>query len=194
MTIWHEFLMDAARWVKPGKVVPTTTLTPLRLLALLWRYLPLQIMAWFRFGSWCKRRRIPGAVTIVQQILYLVYGVQIRVGAPIGGGLYIAHPIGCVIVPERMGTNCSIIAACTIGMRNEWEFPHFGNDVFVGAGARVLGAVRLGDGAKIGANAVVIEDVPAGATVVGVPGRVKSKSVPAVVASTTNSPSNGHLN
>lgn len=60
----------------------------------------------------------------------------------------------------------------TVGMRNEWAFPEIGDDVFIGAGARVLGGIVVGDGARIGANAVVIQDVPAGATVVGIPARV----------------------
>jgi serine O-acetyltransferase len=71
-----------------------------------------------------------------------------------------------------MGRNCSIIAAVTIGMRNSWDFPEIGNEVFIGAGARVLGAIRIGDGAVIGANAVVISDLPAGATAVGIPARI----------------------
>jgi serine O-acetyltransferase len=71
-----------------------------------------------------------------------------------------------------MGQNCSIIAAVTIGMRNTWDFPNIGNEVFIGAGARVLGNINIGDGAVIGANAVVISDIPAGATAVGIPARV----------------------
>ena len=92
--------------------------------------------------------------------------------ANIGGGLYIAHPSGTVISVEEMGNNCSIIASVTIGMRNEWSFPRIGDNVFIGAGARVLGSIDVGDEAVIGANAVVINDVPAGATVVGIPARI----------------------
>ena len=57
-------------------------------------------------------------------------------------------------------------------MRNEWKFPVIGDEVFIGAGARVLGDIQIGDGAKIGANAVVIRDVPANATAVGIPAKV----------------------
>ena len=77
-----------------------------------------------------------------------------------------------MIAVERIGRNCSIIAAVTLGLRNDHTFPSIGDDVFIGAGARVLGGIRIGDGARIGANAVVINDVPAGATAVGVPARV----------------------
>ena len=93
-------------------------------------------------------------------------------GADIGGGLYVAHPVGTVIMVNRMGTNCSVIAAATIGMRNEWKFPDIGDQVFIGAGTRVLGDLRVGNRAIIGANAVVIEDVPDDATVVGIPAKV----------------------
>jgi serine O-acetyltransferase len=70
-----------------------------------------------------------------------------------------------------MGRNCSIIAAVTIGMRNEWTFPEIGDHVFIGAGARVLGGITIGDHAVIGANAVVIHNVAEKMTVVGIPAR-----------------------
>ncbi|WP_287158302.1 serine acetyltransferase [Chloroflexus sp.] len=165
------FLQDVRRWVIPGEI----STEPLRLhqiLRLLLRHLPLRAMLWFRFGSWCKRRGIPFIPGYVQRRIYRRYGLEIVVGADIGGGLYIAHPVGTVIAPQRMGRNCSVIAAVTIGMRNEWKFPIIGDEVFIGAGARVLGGITVGDRAQIGANAVVIRDVPAGATVVGIPARV----------------------
>jgi serine O-acetyltransferase len=61
-------------------------------------------------------------------------------------------------------------------MRDVWEFPIIGHGVFVGAGARLLGGIRLGDGSSIGANAVVLHDVPAGATAIGVPAVVRAPS------------------
>ena len=107
-----------------------------------------------------------------QRILYRWFGLEISPGADIGGGLYIAHPIGTVISVERMGQNCTIIAGVTIGMRNSFEFPRIGDNVFIGAGARILGNIEIGDDAVIGANAVVIHDVPAGGTAVGIPAKV----------------------
>ena len=94
----------------------------------------------------------------------------------VGPGLYIPHPRGMVLMARRIGANCSFIHACTLGMREAWEFPVLGDAVFVGAGARVLGGIRLGDGCSVGANAVVIKDVPAGATAVGVPATVRQAS------------------
>ncbi len=165
------FLQDARRWIVPGQI-SADPLSLWQVLALLFRHLPLRAMLWFRFGSWCKQRGIPFLPGYVQRRLYRRYGLEIVVGADIGGGLYIAHPIGTVIAPQRIGRNCTIVAAVTIGMRNEWEFPVIGDEVFIGAGARVLGGITVGNRARIGANAVVTRDVPAGATVVGIPARV----------------------
>jgi serine O-acetyltransferase len=164
--------LDLLRWVTPGKIVEPQALTARTVLRLFWQHMPVRAAALFRSAGWIKHHHIPLLPGILQRLNYVLYGLEIPSGADIGGGLYIAHPIGTVIMPRRIGRNCSIIAAVTIGMRNEWAFPDIGDDVFIGAGARVLGGIQVGDGAVIGANAVVIHDVPAGATVVGVPGRI----------------------
>lgn len=91
---------------------------------------------------------------------------------PIGPGLYIAHPFGSVIIAQRIGANATLTHAVTVGMRSTWEFPLIGDGVFIGAGARVLGGICLGNDCTIGANAVVIDDVPDGATAAGVPAHV----------------------
>jgi serine O-acetyltransferase len=168
------FRQDAQRWIDPGQVVEVPRLPLRTMLKLLYRYRSLRAMLLFRIGSWCRHKRLPALPGIIQRRIMKSYGLEILVGADIAGGLYIAHPVGCVIVPTRMGRNCSVIAAVTIGMRNEWAFPTIGDSVFIGAGARVLGAIHVGDHAVIGANAVVIHDVPAGATAVGVPARPRA--------------------
>lgn len=138
----------------------------------MWVYKSLRAMFWLRFGTWCVHKKIPLAKSFFSAILYYLHGLELEIGADIGGGLYIAHPRGVVIVASHIGQNCSVIANVTVGMRNEYRFPEIGDDVFIGAGARVLGGIKVGDGAKIGANAVVIDDVPPGATVVGIPAHV----------------------
>jgi serine O-acetyltransferase len=170
--MFELFKQDARRWIAPSKIDDDAHVSIVLILKLLFRHMPLRAMAWFRFGCWCKQNRIPFLPGFTQRLIYRRYGLEILVGSDIGGGLYIAHPIGTVISPKRMGRNCSIIAAVTIGMRNTWDFPDIGNEVFIGAGARVLGEIKIGDGAVIGANAVVINNVPAGATAVGIPARV----------------------
>jgi serine O-acetyltransferase len=170
--MFELFRQDARRWIMPSKILNDAPIGTGQILKLLFRHMPLRAMAWFRFGCWCKQHKIPFFPSFAQRLIYSRYGLEILVGADIGGGLYIAHPIGTVISPKRMGRNCSIIAAVTIGMRNTWDFPTIGDEVFIGAGARVLGDITIGDRAIIGANAVVINDVPAGATAVGIPARV----------------------
>ncbi len=178
--MFELFKQDVRRWIIPGKLSEGAPLSRTLMLKLLFRHMPLRAMAWFRLGCWCKQRGIPFFPGFTQRQIYSRYGLEIMVGAEIGGGLYIAHPIGTVVAPKRLGRNCSIIAAVTIGMRNEWEFPVIGDEVFIGAGARILGRLTIGDGAQIGANAVVISDIPAGATAVGIPARViRASAAPA---------------
>ncbi len=167
-----EFKQDVQRWIRPQQMSDPSEVTLLKTVVLLFHFMPLRAMLWFRFGSWCRQKRLPLLTGLIQRWIYFRFGLEISPGADIGGGLYIAHPIGTVISVKRMGQNCSIIAAVTIGMRNEWAFPHIGDNVFIGAGARVLGGIHVGDNAVIGANAVVIDDVPAGATAVGIPAKI----------------------
>lgn len=172
--MFDSFKQDVQRWFVPQQVAPASYVTFRRTLRLLWVYKSLRAMFWFRLGTWCVQKHIPLAKSFFSAILYYVHGLELEIGADIGGGLYIAHPRGVVMVASRIGRNCSVIANVTVGMRNEYAFPNIGDDVFIGAGARVLGNIEIGDGAKIGANAVVINDVPAGATVVGIPAKIIS--------------------
>ncbi len=94
----------------------------------------------------------------------------------LGGGLMLPHPNGIVIHPQAtIGPNCMIFQQVTIGTGPRPGVPRLGSNVNVGPGAKVLGGVVIGDHARIGANAVVINDVPAGTTAVGVPAVVKQR-------------------
>ena len=90
----------------------------------------------------------------------------------IGGGLFIQHGFATVVAARKVGENCWINQQVTIGFDRPGARPVLGNNVSVHAGAKVLGAIVLGDGARVGANAVVLCDVAAGHTAVGVPARV----------------------
>ncbi len=170
------FKQDAQRWIVPGQITDISQVTWKKILTLLVRHMQLRAMLLFRLARWCHQKRIHVMPTLLLRMISFFYGLEIAVSQEIGGGLYIAHTYGTVIMPEKIGKNCSIISNVTIGMNKEWAFPIIGDNVFIGAGARVLGGIYIGDGAKIGANAVVIEDVPEGATVVGVPARVVGTS------------------
>lgn len=93
--------------------------------------------------------------------------------ATLGRGLMLPHPNGVVIHGEaRIGDDCMIMQQVTVGMIDEGEVPVIGNRVYIGAGAKIIGKLKVGDGARIGANAVVVDDVPANATAVGIPARI----------------------
>jgi serine O-acetyltransferase len=102
-----------------------------------------------------------------------VAGLDIAKCGPVGPGLFVSHGQGTVLSAERIGADVVVHQGVTVG----WDYrgsrrPIIGDRVFIGAGAKVLGAITVGEGARIGANAVVLCDVPPGATVVGNPARV----------------------
>ena len=103
----------------------------------------------------------------------VVTSADIPVNSRISGGLLMIHTNGIVIHPRAsIGPNCLIFQQVTIGTAKGEGVPTLGADVEVGAGARILGAIVIGNHARIGANAVVLCDVPDGATAVGVPARI----------------------
>jgi len=107
-----------------------------------------------------------------------ITGIEIHPGAVIGRRLFIDHGMGVVIGETAdIGDDCTLYHGVTLG-GTSWEkgkrHPTLGNDVVVGAGAKVLGPIKIGEGARIGSNSVVVKEVPNSATVVGVPGRAVS--------------------
>jgi serine O-acetyltransferase len=90
----------------------------------------------------------------------------------IGPGLFIQHGFSTVVSADRIGANCLIRQQVTIGYTTSSDCPTLGNHVVVGAGAKVLGRVRVGNNVVVGANAVVVKDVPDNCVVVGVPARI----------------------
>ena len=113
---------------------------------------------------------------MVSHLARWLTGIEIHPGARIGRRFFIDHGMGVVIgETAEIGDDCTLYHGVTLG-GTSWEkgkrHPTLGNNVVVGAGAKVLGPIEIGDGARIGSNAVVVKPVPAGATVVGVPGRL----------------------
>jgi serine O-acetyltransferase len=104
-----------------------------------------------------------------------VTGADIPLGCHLGGGLLIPHPNGIVIHPDaRIGVNCLIFQQVTIGSAKGGGVPEIAGHVDIGAGAKILGSIHIGAHGKIGANAVVVTDVPSGATAVGVPAKTQT--------------------
>src|ERR1700736_3144891 len=106
----------------------------------------------------------------------MLTGIEIHPGAPIGRRLFIDHGMGVVIgETAEIGDDCTLYHGVTLG-GTSWNagkrHPTLGRGVVLGAGAKILGPILVGDGAKVGSNAVVVRDVPAGATAVGIPARI----------------------
>lgn len=133
---------------------------------------PVQATAIVRLATFAQRKRVPIVPALLRQLNISLFGLDIVPGVPIGGGLYMPHTVGTVVMARRLGRNVTLVSNVTIGMRDGQRFPVIGDNVYVGAGARILGDIEIGDGAVIGANAVVLTDVPPGATAVGIPARI----------------------
>jgi serine O-acetyltransferase len=103
-----------------------------------------------------------------------VTGADIPINCQLGGGLVLPHPNGVVIHPDAVvGPNCLLFQQVTIGTGSIPGVPTLGGHVEVGAGAKLLGGIHIGDHAKIAANSVVLCDVPSGALMAGIPAVVK---------------------
>ena len=120
---------------------------------------------------------------IISQTNRFFTGIEIHPGAKIGANLFIDHGMGVVIgETSEIGNNVTIYHAVTLGgispsidserQRHEKRHPTIGNDVVIGSGAQIIGPIKIGNGSRIAANAVVVNDVPEGATMVGVPAKV----------------------
>ncbi len=119
---------------------------------------------------------------IISQTTRFFTGIEIHPGAKIGKNLFIDHGMGVVIgETSEIGDNVTIYHAVTLGgispsvdserQRHEKRHPTIGNDVVIGSGAQVIGPVKIGNGSRIAANAVVVNDVPENSTMVGVPAK-----------------------
>ncbi|PVU81927.1 serine O-acetyltransferase [Cellulomonas sp. WB94] len=116
---------------------------------------------------------------LLSQATRAATGIEIHPAAKLGHRLFIDHGMGVVIgETAEVGDDVVLFHGATLGgrsMRHGKRHPTLGDRVVVGAGAKILGPVRIGDGAQIGANAVVVKDVPAGAVAVGVPAAVRPR-------------------
>jgi len=145
-------------------------------LEVLLTYSGLHAMAFYRSAHVLSKMGVPFFPRWLSQIGRFFTGIEIHPGAEIGEGFFIDHGMGVVIGETAViGNNVLIYQGVTLGGTGKERgkrHPTIGNNVVIGAGAKVLGNITIGDNSYIGSNAVVIKDVPPNSTVVGVPGRI----------------------
>jgi serine O-acetyltransferase len=134
-----------------------------------------------KLARWLWLHRLRWLGRALSQLGRWLTGIEIHPGAKIGRCVFIDHGMGVVIgETAEVGDGCTIYQGVTLGgttlYRGVKRHPTLGSGVVVGAGAKVLGGFTVGDGARIGSNAVVVKEVPAGATMVGIPARVVAEA------------------
>jgi serine O-acetyltransferase len=134
----------------------------------------------YRMAHWLWRHELKLLGRVLSQIIRSITGIEIHPGAEIGQGLFIDHGMGVVIgETAEIGEDVTLYHGVTLGgtsLEKGKRHPTLGDRVVVGAGAKILGAITIGEDTRIGANAVVVKSVPANSVVVGVPGQNVSRS------------------
>ncbi len=139
-------------------------------------YPGLHALLMYRLAHWFWARNFKWLGRMISHLARWFTGIEIHPGATIGRRFFIDHGMGVVIGETAViGDDCTLYHGVTLG-GTSWKkgkrHPTLGNDVVVGAGAKVLGPIEVGNGARVGSNAVVVKPVPENATVVGIPGRL----------------------
>ncbi len=139
-------------------------------------YPGLHAVIYYRIAHWFFKRRMKFIARMISQTAKFFTGIEIHPGATIGRGLFIDHGTGVVIgETAEIGDNCTIYQGVTLGGTGKdtgKRHPTLGNNVMIGAGAKVLGPFKVGDNSKVAANAVVLTEIEENSTCVGVPARV----------------------
>jgi serine O-acetyltransferase len=135
-----------------------------------------------RISNYLWMKKLYFLARSLSQFIRFLTGIEIHPGAKIGKGFFIDHGMGVVIgETAETGDNVTIYHGVTLGgtsLEKGKRHPTIGNNVVIGAGAKVLGAIEIGDNSRIGGNAVVVRSVPANSVVVGVPGQNVARSEP----------------
>lgn len=146
------------------------------------------VMVIYRFGRWrygvrpaLLRKPLSGLYKFLYKVIQIMTGIELPCEVPVGTNFIIDHSGGVIVSGyASFGDNCRLRTGVVIGLQNIETpcAPQFGHNVDIGAGAKVLGPIRIGNNVSIGANAVVIRDVPDNSIAVGIPARVIPKSEP----------------
>lgn len=142
-------------------------------------YPSIRVLIYYKIAHFFYGKKLFFIARFFSQLGRFFTGIEIHPGATIGKGLFIDHGMGVVIGETAViGDNVVLYHGVTLGGTGKHtgkRHPTIGNNVIIGTGSKVLGPIKVGDGAKIGANAVVLENVPANATAVGIPAKILNK-------------------
>ena len=156
-------------------------------LGVIFLYPSFHVMFFFKIGNILWRYNLKFLARLIMHFARIFTGIEIHPAAKIGSNFFMDHGLGIVIgETTEIGENVTIYQGVTLGgimpsvesdlQRNQKRHPTVGNNVIIGSGAQILGAINIGDDARIGANSVVSRDVPANVTVAGVPAREFARS------------------
>jgi serine O-acetyltransferase len=135
------------------------------------------VLLW-RIASHFHHLRLTPLAKIASLLNFLIFGIEIGLQCEIGGGLYIPHPVGTVIGATKIGHNATILQGVTLGAKEidisylPANRPTIGDNVTIGAGAKVLGGIKIGNNVTVGANAVVTKSLPDNVVAAGVPAKI----------------------
>jgi serine O-acetyltransferase len=135
------------------------------------------VLLW-RIASYFHHLHLTPLAKIASLLNFLIFSIEIGLQCEIGGGLYIPHPVGTVIGATKIGQNATILQGVTLGAKEidisyrPENRPTIGDNVTIGAGAKVLGGIVIGDNVTIGANAVVTKSLPDNVVAAGVPAKI----------------------
>ncbi len=146
---------------------------------IIFTYSGLHALISYRIAHSLLKKKIPFIPRFLSQATKWITGIEIHPGAAIGKGFFIDHGMGVVIGETSIiGDNVTLFQGVTLGGTGKEKgkrHPTIGNNVVIGAGAKILGDIKVGNNVNVGANAVVIRNIPDDSTVVGVPGRIARK-------------------
>lgn len=169
-TFFHDLYDDAKNILKKDPAARN-------ILTVILLYPGFHVLVWHKINHFLYKKHLYFISRLLSQLARFLTGIEIHPGAVIGRRLFIDHGMGIVIGETSIiGDDCTIYHGVTLGgtgKEKKKRHPTLKNNIIVGCGAKVLGNIVISDNVKIGANSVVLKDVPKNSTVVGIPGVVK---------------------